>query len=231
MASSATPAPEEPRTPQEPTTQVSNWNIANALTVARIVMVPVFAWVLLHADGNDSAWRWGAFVIFVVAMITDRLDGELARSRGLVTDFGKMADPIADKALTGMAFIGLSLIGVLWWWVTILVLAREIGITLMRFVVIRHGVMPASRGGKIKTTLQALALGMLVAPVGGLWLVVAWVVMAAAVVVTLATGVDYVLQARRLVASPAGGDGGGSGAKPGHHPGAGPGSDAGAPTP
>ncbi len=187
--------------PQGPTKQVSNWNIANALTVGRIVMVPVCAWALLHAGGLDSTWRWWALVIFVGAMITDRLDGELARSRGLVTDFGKLADPIADKALTGMAFIGLSLIGVLWWWVTIVVLAREIGITLMRFVVIRYGVMPASRGGKIKTTLQAVALGMLIAPIGGLWLGLAWVVMAAAVVVTLATGVDYVLQARRLVAS------------------------------
>lgn len=180
---------------------VSNWNIANALTVARIVMVPIFGWALLHAGGTEASWRWGAFALFAVAMITDRLDGELARSRGLVTDFGKLADPIADKALTGMAFVALSLIGVLWWWVTIVVLAREIGITLLRFVVIRYGVMPASRGGKVKTTLQAGALGMLIIPIGGPWLVVAWIVMVAAVAVTLATGADYLLQARRLVSS------------------------------
>ncbi|GAB94276.1 CDP-diacylglycerol--glycerol-3-phosphate 3-phosphatidyltransferase [Kineosphaera limosa] len=179
---------------------VSNWNIANALTVARIVMVPVFGWLLLYDAGQSPAWRWTALVVFVVAMATDRLDGQLARSRGLITDFGKLADPIADKALTGMAFIGLSLIGHLWWWVTIVVLAREIGITLLRFVVVRYGVMPASRGGKLKTVLQAVALGMLIAPIGGFWPVLAGVVMAVAVIVTLVTGADYVLQARRLAA-------------------------------
>ncbi|WP_068430041.1 CDP-diacylglycerol--glycerol-3-phosphate 3-phosphatidyltransferase [Piscicoccus intestinalis] len=195
--------PERPSTPEGRARQesrpVSNWNIANALTVARIVMVPVFGWLLLHGGGQAPAWRWWALLVFVVAMATDRLDGELARSRGLITDFGKLADPIADKALTGMAFIGLSLIGQLWWWVTVLVLVREIGITVLRFVVIRYGVMPASRGGKLKTVLQAVALSMLLAPIGGVWLWLSGAVMAAAVVVTVVTGVDYVLQARRLV--------------------------------
>lgn len=184
-----------------PAAKVSNWNIANALTVARIVMVPIFGWLLLYENGESAVWRWTALVVFVVAMATDRLDGELARSRGLITDFGKLADPIADKALTGMAFIGLSMIGHLWWWVTIVVLVREIGITLLRFVVVRYGVMPASRGGKLKTVLQAVALGMLIAPLGGLWPVLAAIVMAVAVAVTMITGADYVLQARRLVAS------------------------------
>ena len=128
------------------------------------------------------------------------VDGQIARSRGLVTDFGKIADPIADKALTGAAFIGLSLIGELWWWVTIVVLVREIGITLMRFVVIRYGVMPAGKGGKLKTVLQAVALGLLVAPLGGIVFWIACAVMAAAVIVTVVTGVDYVLAARRMVA-------------------------------
>ncbi len=178
---------------------VSNWNIANALTVARIVMVPIFGWLLLHESGESAPWRWAALVVFVVAMATDKLDGELARSRGLITDFGKLADPIADKALTGMAFIGLSLVGLLWWWVTIVVLVREIGITLLRFVVIRYGVMPASRGGKLKTVLQAVALTMFLAPIGGPWILLAGAVMAAAVAVTLVTGVDYLLAARRLV--------------------------------
>lgn len=195
--------PERPSTPEGRARQesrpVSNWNIANALTVARIVMVPVFGWLLLHGGGQAPAWRWWALLVFVVAMATDRLDGELARSRGLITDFGKLADPIADKALTGMAFIGLSLIGQLWWWVTVLVLVREIGITVLRFVVIRYGVMPASGGGKLKTVLQAVALSMLLAPIGGVWLWLSGAVMAAAVVVTVVTGVDYVLQARRLV--------------------------------
>lgn len=186
---------------------VSNWNLPNALTVLRIVMVPVFGWLLLAQGGDDPALRWWALGVFVLAMATDRLDGDIARARGLVTDFGKLADPIADKALTGMAFIGLSIVGDLWWWVTIVVLVREWGITAMRFLVLRHGVMPASRGGKIKTALQALALTMMIAPLGGAWAIAAAIAMGAAVLVTVVTGVDYVLAARRLVAdTPRGGD-------------------------
>ena len=103
----------------------SNLNIANALTVLRIVGVPVFGWLLLTESGDDVGFRIWAFVAFILLMITDRIDGDIARSRGLVTNFGKLADPIADKALTGMAFVGLSIIGVLWWWVTIVLLVRE----------------------------------------------------------------------------------------------------------
>ena len=96
----------------------SNWNIANALTVLRLVLVPVFLIQLLHDDGQDNAWRVAAFVTFAVASVTDRIDGELARKHGLVTDFGQIADPIADKALTGAALVALSAMGELWWWVT-----------------------------------------------------------------------------------------------------------------
>jgi len=185
--------------------EVSNLNIANALTVLRIVMVPLFGWLLLMHDGDRVGWRVVACVVFILAMITDRIDGDIARSRGLVTNFGKIADPIADKALTGMAFVGLSVIGVLWWWVTIVILVREWGITVMRFVVMRYGVMPASRGGKIKTTLQAVAIGAYVMPFD-LWdsafatvlQAATHVVMAAAVVVTLVTAADYVAQAVRM---------------------------------
>ncbi|MDO9377579.1 MAG: CDP-diacylglycerol--glycerol-3-phosphate 3-phosphatidyltransferase [Nocardioidaceae bacterium] len=184
---------------------VSNLNIANALTVLRIALVPLFGWVLLAQGGEDVTLRLVAFVVFALAMITDRIDGEIARSRGLVTNFGKIADPIADKALTGMAFVGLSIIGVLWWWVTILVLVREWGITLMRFVVIRYGVMPASRGGKIKTTLQSIALGGYLipfelwgGPVSTVLLWVTHVAMVLAVAVTVVTAVDYVAQAVRM---------------------------------
>lgn len=182
-----------------PQSQVSVWNIANALTMLRIALVPLFGWLLLRDGGDVDQWRWAALAVFVVAMATDRIDGDIARSRGLVTDFGKVSDPIADKLLTGMAFVGLSLLGILWWWVTILVLVREIGITLLRFVVIRYGVMPASRGGKIKTALQALALAMLITPWGGPWWTAACVVMGTAVIVTLVTGLDYLVQARLLV--------------------------------
>ena len=178
--------------------KVSAWNLPNALTVLRLVLVPLFLVQLLYDDGNDTAWRVAAFVTFAVASVTDGVDGLLARRQESVTDFGKIADPIADKALIGAALIGLSLLDELWWWVTILVLVREIGITLLRFFVIRHGVMPASRGGKLKTLLQGLAIGLLVLPLPGLLHSLAVVLMAAAVVVTLVTGADYVLRALRL---------------------------------
>ena len=184
-----TPAPAPP----------SNWNVPNALTVLRILMVPLFGWLLLAREGADPALRWAALVVFLVAMVTDSLDGYIARSRNLITDFGKIADPIADKALTGMAFIGLSVIGALWWWVTIVILVREWGITILRFFVIRHGVMPAGRGGKLKTVLQTVGLAVLIAPVTGVLWGIGVVAVAAALVVTVATGVDYVLKARALV--------------------------------
>jgi CDP-diacylglycerol---glycerol-3-phosphate 3-phosphatidyltransferase len=181
----------------------SIWNIANALTMVRLLLVPVFGALLLYADGTSAPYRLGALAVFLVATVTDSIDGDLARRRGLVTDFGTVIDPIADKALVGMALIGLSLVGVIAWWVTIVVLTREVGITALRFVVIRHGVMPAGRGGKVKTLLQVLALGLLILP---LWTLpfeqtlktVAYGVLAAAVVVTVATGVDYVVKANRL---------------------------------
>jgi CDP-diacylglycerol---glycerol-3-phosphate 3-phosphatidyltransferase len=144
--------------------QASNLNIANVLTTLRIVMVPFFAWALLQDGGDSVLWRWVAFAIFAVAMITDKIDGDLARKHGLVTDFGKIADPIADKAITGMAFIGLSIVGDIWWWVTILVLLREWTVTLLRLSVLKHVVIAASRSGKIKTTLQAVALSVLLWP-------------------------------------------------------------------
>ena len=177
---------------------VSSWNIANAFTMARLLLVPVFAWLLLRDGGEDPSGRVAAFVTFAVAVATDRIDGDLARRRGLITDFGKIADPIADKALIGAALIILSALGELPWWVTIVVLVREIGVTVLRFVVIRHGVMPASRGGKAKTVLQAVAISLYVLPLSGLGDVAAAVTMALAVVVTVVTGVDYVLRAARL---------------------------------
>jgi CDP-diacylglycerol---glycerol-3-phosphate 3-phosphatidyltransferase len=144
--------------------QASNLNIANVLTTFRIVMVPFFAWALLQDGGDSVLWRWVAFGMFAVAMITDKIDGDLARKHDLVTDFGKIADPIADKAITGMAFIGLSIVGDIWWWVTIVVLLREWTVTLLRLSVLKHVVIAASRSGKIKTTLQAVALSGLLLP-------------------------------------------------------------------
>jgi len=182
----------------EPSSDVSNWNIANGLTMLRVALVPVFGWLLLHEDGESNGYRIGAFVVFALASITDRIDGDLARARGLVTEFGKMVDPIADKALMGMALVGLSIIDELPWWITLLILVRELGITVLRLLVIRHGVLPASRGGKVKTALQAVAIGLFVLPLGGVLHVVAWVIMIAALIITLVTGVDYVFRAMKL---------------------------------
>jgi CDP-diacylglycerol---glycerol-3-phosphate 3-phosphatidyltransferase len=162
------------------------------------VLVPVFVVLLMHDDGTETEWRVAAFVTFAVASVTDRVDGQLARRHGLVTDFGTIADPIADKALIGAALIGLSALGELWWAVTVVIVVREVGITVLRLVVIRHGVMPASRGGKVKTLLQGLAIGLFVLPLSGAVHGLAVALMAAAVVVTVVTGVDYVVRAVTL---------------------------------
>jgi CDP-diacylglycerol---glycerol-3-phosphate 3-phosphatidyltransferase len=179
------------------TPRASVANIANVLTGVRMALVPVFLLALFAGDGHETRWRVIAFVIFAAAVITDRVDGALARSFDLVTEFGKLADPIADKALIGAALIGLSLLGDLPWWVTILILIREIGVTILRFAVLRRGVIPASRGGKLKTLVQAVAIGLFVLPLSGAWLTGAWVLMWAAVVLTVVTGLDYVVSALR----------------------------------
>ena len=184
--------------------EASLYNIANALTCLRLVLVPVFVVTLFVGGGADTFWRFVAFAVFAVAALTDRLDGQLARSRGLVTRFGALADPIADKALTGAALIGLSILGVVGWWVTVVILGREVGITVLRFVVIRRGVIPASRGGKAKTVAQTVAIGLFLLPLPLLFpdalvpvLAVQWTAMAVALVLTVLTGVDYVIKALR----------------------------------
>ena len=168
-------------------------NIANALTVLRLGIVPVF--VLFLLEGGDG-WRIAAFIAFGIASLTDLLDGEIARRRGLITDFGKIADPIADKALTGSALLALSALGELPWWITAVILFRELAVTGLRFWVIRRGVIAASRGGKAKTLLQVIAIGLYILP--GPSAVVRGLVMAAALAVTLVTGIDYAARAIRL---------------------------------
>ena len=180
----------------------SNWNVPNALTTLRIVMVPFFGWALLHDGGDSVGWRWVAYALFVVAMFTDKIDGDLARKHDLITNFGKIADPIADKAITGMAFVGLSIIYPVLWWVTIPVLVREWGVTAARLSIAKEVVMPAKQSGKVKTMAQALALGGLVAPFhylpGGWdvpgeivwWLALA--LLAVAVVLTMTSGAEFV---------------------------------------
>jgi CDP-diacylglycerol---glycerol-3-phosphate 3-phosphatidyltransferase len=179
----------------------SAWNLPNALTALRLLLVPVFAWLLYRSNGGSDSAAVAAAIVFAVASLTDFIDGDLARRRNQVTNFGKVADPIADKALTGVAFIGLSLMGELPWWVTLIVLAREIGVTLLRFWVIRDGVIPASRGGKVKTALQIVAILMYLVPLSGSWLTLRDVVMGVAVLVTVVTGIDYVFRALSLRAN------------------------------
>jgi CDP-diacylglycerol---glycerol-3-phosphate 3-phosphatidyltransferase len=185
---------------QEPQ-PVNNWNLPNVLTSLRIVMVPFFGWALLHDGGDSILWRCVAFALFVGAMITDKIDGDIARARNIETNFGKIADPIADKAITGMAFIGLSIVGDIWWWVTIVVLVREWAVTLLRLSILRHVVVAAAQSGKIKTVLQAVALATLClplrqldGPLGDVALVLfylAQVLLAGAVAMTLWSGYEF----------------------------------------
>jgi CDP-diacylglycerol--glycerol-3-phosphate 3-phosphatidyltransferase len=170
-------------------------NLANLLTTTRLVLVPVFLLVLFAGGGHETGWRIAAFVVFAVAVITDRFDGALARSYGMETEFGKLADPIADKALIGAALIGLSLLRELPWWVTVVILVREIGVTVLRFAVLRRGVIPASHGGKLKTLVQSVAIGLIILPLPGAWHTAAIVIMGIAIVLTVVTGIDYVIQA------------------------------------
>ncbi|TDB69595.1 CDP-diacylglycerol--glycerol-3-phosphate 3-phosphatidyltransferase [Micromonospora sp. KC723] len=173
-------------------------NAANGLTLLRLMLVPVFAVSLVGSGMTHPGWRMAACLIFVVASATDLVDGWIARRFGLVTSVGKVADPIADKALTGAALVLLSWYDGLPWWVTVVILARELGITALRFWVIRHGVIAASRGGKAKTALQILAITWYVWPMPAALAAVGPWIMAAAVVVTVVTGFDYLVQALRL---------------------------------
>ena len=188
-------APDPAATPQQSAKLV---NLPNALTVLRLAVVPAFALLLLDDSGTDDAHRYWAALAFVLAIITDGYDGMIARRTGQVTEFGKLADPIADKALTGTALIGLSVLALLPWWVTVVILARELGVTLLRFWVIRHGVIASSHGGKAKTVAQSLAIGLYILPVTGVLASLRWWVMAVAVVLTVVTGLDYVYRALAL---------------------------------
>ena len=190
------PLAEPMAVPPSPT--ASTWNIANGLTVFRLGLVPLFVLALFAAGGHHDGWRWVATGVFALASYTDRIDGQIARSRNLVTSFGKLVDPLADKALIGAALIGLSLLDELPWWITVVVLVRELGVTLLRFWVIRHGVIPASRGGKLKAFIQAVAIGLYVLPLSGWFATGRAGIMGLAVIVTVVTGIDYVARALTL---------------------------------
>ena len=183
------------------TSQVSNGNIANIITVVRILLAPLFVWLVLLDGGEHGIWRFIAAALFIAAIATDGLDGALARKRNLVTNSGIILDPIADKILIGGALIALALVAELPWWVVIVILAREIGITLFRLMALADRVIPASRGGKLKTVLQAVTLSSWLVPTWlllGSWVfTLNWVLMAAVIVVTVATGFDYLVKGLR----------------------------------
>lgn len=182
-------------------TPASNGNLANIITVARILLAPVFVWLLAADNGEHGVLRWVAAGLFILAIATDGVDGSVARKRNLVTNVGIILDPIADKVLTGAALVMLSILGELWWWVTIVILVRELGITAFRFAVLRDRVIPASRGGKLKTVVQSVAISLFLLPLSsvlGDWVIwVNWSVMALALVLTVVTGLDYLWQAWR----------------------------------
>ncbi len=182
-------------------TPVPTLNVANLLTLSRLVLVPLFIAALFAGDGVDTFWRAMATGLFAVASFTDQVDGWVARKYGLITDFGKIADPIADKALIGAALVGLSMLGELGWWVTIVIAIREIGVTLLRFWVIKHGVIPASRGGKAKTLAQVAAITAYLLPLPSAAEPVRWILMGLALILTVVTGLDYVVRAVRLRAA------------------------------
>jgi CDP-diacylglycerol---glycerol-3-phosphate 3-phosphatidyltransferase len=172
-------------------------NLANALTVARLLCVPVFAVLLVGSATYGDAWLVAAWAVFTAACVTDVVDGRVARSRGLCTDFGAFADPIADKALVGTALLGLSWLGIMPWWVTAVIIGREVAVTALRTAVLRHGVIPASRGGKVKALSQNCAVALYLLPLAGTAAMLRAPVLAIALVATVATGVDYALSARR----------------------------------
>ena len=178
----------------------SNINVPNALTLLRAVAVPVFGWMLL-AHAHEGGWRTATTIVFMVAILTDFVDGKIARKYNLVTNFGKIGDSIADKALTGMAFIGLSILGELPWWMTIIILLREWGITVMRMKMLKFEVMAANKGGKRKTAMQSLAITLFCL---GLWRtptfvdVFAWAVMIIAFLLTVVTGLVYIRDAIQI---------------------------------
>jgi CDP-diacylglycerol---glycerol-3-phosphate 3-phosphatidyltransferase len=182
-------------------TQVSNANIANIITAIRILVAPVFLWMVFIDGGEDGVWRWVAALLFIAAIATDGIDGALARQRNLVTTSGILLDPIADKVLIGGALVALALVSDLPWWVVVVIMTREIGITLLRFFVLANRVIPASRGGKLKTILQAITVSSWLVPTWvllGDWVgVLNWVLMGLVIVITLVTGVDYLVKAFR----------------------------------
>ena len=179
----------------DPISAVSAINVPNFLTTIRIIVLPILAWLLFREDAASDSNRLIAGVLFIIAALTDIADGTIARRWNLITNFGKIFDPIADKALIGVALVGLSYLNLLDWWFTWVILARELFVTFLRFWVINKGVIPASRGGKLKTIMQIIAISFYLLPLPETVSLLAEVLMYVAVIMTLATAVDYIMKA------------------------------------
>jgi CDP-diacylglycerol--glycerol-3-phosphate 3-phosphatidyltransferase len=179
----------------DPISAVSALNVPNLLTTLRIIVVPILAWLLFKESAETDANRIIAGTIFIVAALTDIADGTIARRWNLITNFGKIFDPIADKALIGVALIGLSYLNLLDWWFTWVILARELFVTFLRFWVINKGVIPASRGGKLKTITQIVAISFYLLPLPESFSIIGQIIMYLAVILTLATAIDYIMKA------------------------------------
>ena len=172
-----------------------NFNLPNSLTIIRILALPFCAYALFKNGGDDSTWRIIAWTLFFIVGMTDTLDGKIARSRNQITPLGIFLDPIADKAFIGTALIGLSILGDMPWWITIFILSREILVTLLRLVVIKRGVIPASRGGKIKTLTQNFSVGFYILPLPTFLFLPRDIFLGVALLLTLVTGIDYLRKA------------------------------------
>jgi len=168
-----------------------NLNLPNFLTILRLLALPFCAYALFKDGGDNSTWRIIAWCGFFLVGLTDFFDGRLARSRNTITSFGTFLDPVADKAAIGTAMIGLSMQHKLWWLVTIVILAREVSVTVLRLAVIKNGVIPASKGGKLKTMMQGFGIGFYILPLPQLLNWPRDIFMAATVAITISTGVDY----------------------------------------
>ncbi|CAN1645070.1 PgsA Phosphatidylglycerophosphate synthase [Candidatus Nanopelagicaceae bacterium] len=163
----------------------------NTLTLTRILLIPTGVYTLFYDGGDNSTFQLISYAIFFTLGMTDIVDGRWARHSNRITPLGTFLDPVADKALIGAAMISLSILDRFPWWITILILTREIGITLFRLLVIKNGVIPASKGGKIKTLTQNFGVGFFILPLPA-WL--DWFkygFISVAIILTITSAYDY----------------------------------------
>ena len=174
-------------------------NLPNKLTVLRVLLIPFFVWFAL-VDLVPGYSKYIAVLIFVVASLTDLLDGKIARKYHLVTNFGKFMDPLADKLLVCAALICLSASGMVPAWMVIIIISREFIISGFRLVASDNGVViAASYWGKFKTTFQMLMIIVLLLDLGGVFDVIGQVLTWSALILTVVSLVDYLIKNRHVI--------------------------------